>query len=120
MPDLKLLMALLITIVLALLIFRTNYSAAPSKVTKAKYWIKDKYNYMFLLLDLASAITYAIIGCYLSWDSITTIEALKQFAEYRFLISILTGAVFQQALPIILEIAMNKLNSFKASIGDRQ
>jgi len=120
MPDLKLLMALLITIVLALLIFRTNYAAAPTKVTKAKYWDKDKYNYMYLILDLASAITYAVIGCYLSWDSITTIESLKKFAEYRFLISILTGALFQQALPIILEIAMNKLNAFKASMGDRQ
>ncbi len=119
MPDLKLLMALLITIVLALLIFRTNYAAAPSKVTKAKYWNKDKYNYMFLFLDLASAITYAIIGCYLSWDSISNIEALKKFIEYRFLISIIAGAIFQQALPIILEIAMNKLNTFKASVGDR-
>lgn len=120
MPDVKLLLALSITIVLALLIFRTNYTAAPVKVTKAKYWDKDKYNYMYLFLDLASAITYAVIGCYLSWDSVTTIGALQKFAEYKFLISILSGALFQQALPIILEIAMNKLNNFKASIGDRR
>lgn len=122
MPEVKLVIALIITILLALLIFRTNYTA-DRKHSKLKYWDKElnSYNYNYLFLDLTCAVTYAIIGCYLAWDSISNIQNLKtDFEEYKFLLSIASGAIFQQTLPILLEISMNKLNGIKNNLGVRK
>ena len=109
----KLFVAICISTILAILIFRTNYVAAID-VQRQKYAApKDKYRYDLLLLDIFVTIIFALIGCYIAWDSITVISALQQYEEYKFLISILNGLLFQQVLPIIIEILMNKINQFK-------
>ena len=109
----KLFVAICISTILAILIFRTNYVAAIA-VQRQKYAApKDKYRYDLLLLDIFVTIIFALIGCYIAWDSITVISALQQYEEYKFLISILNGLLFQQVLPIIIEILMNKINQFK-------
>lgn len=109
----KLFVAICISTILAILIFRTNYVAAIA-VQRQKYATpKGKYRYDLLLLDIFVTIIFALIGCYIAWDSITVISALQQYEEYKFLISILNGLLFQQILPIIIEILMNKLNQFR-------
>ena len=109
----KLFVAICISTILAILIFRTNYVAAIA-VQRQKYTTpKGKYRYDLLLLDIFVTIIFALIGCYIAWDSITVISALQQYEEYKFLISILNGLLFQQVLPIIIEILMNKINQFK-------
>ena len=109
----KMLIAFLISIILAVLIFRQNYTK-DIKVARAKYIRKGgDYNYPYLITDILASVTFAIIGCYLAWDSITTIQALMIYEDKKFLISIMNGILFQQILPIIIEIAMNKVNAFK-------
>lgn len=109
----KLFVAICISTVLAILIFRTNYVAAIA-VQRQKYAApKGKYRYDLLLLDIFVTIIFALIGCYIAWDSITVISSLQKYEEYKFLISILNGLLFQQVLPIIIEILMNKINQFK-------
>lgn len=111
----KLLLAMLFSTVLAILIFKTNYNA-DIKNSRIKYSGKDGYHYGILLSDLTSAIAFALIGCYLCWDSITTIDNFKEYENYKFLLSILIGVMFQQILPILIEIAMNKLNDIRSKI----
>lgn len=111
MPDEKMLIAFVISTILAILLFRTNYTK-DIKIARAKYTKKDGYNYILLYSDLLSTISFAIIGCYLAWDSITNIP-LPDYENYKLLLSILNGILFQQLLPIIIEIAMNKINAFK-------
>ena len=109
----KLFVAICISTVLAILIFRTNYVAALA-VQRQKYSTPEgNYRYDLLLLDIFVTITFALIGCYIAWDSITVISGLHKYEEYKFLISILNGLLFQQVLPIIIEILMNKINQFK-------
>lgn len=112
----KLLLAMLFSTILAILIFKTNYNA-DIKNSRIKYSGKDGYHYGILVSDLASAIAFALIGCYLCWDSITTINNLKEWENYKFIASILFGIMFQQILPILIEIAMNKLNDIRSRIG---
>lgn len=111
----KLLLAMLFSTILAILIFKTNYNA-DIKNSRIKYSGKDGYHYGILLSDLTSAIAFALIGCYLCWDSITTIDNFKEYGNYKFLASILIGVMFQQILPILIEIAMNKLNDIRSKI----
>lgn len=111
----KLLLAMLFSTVLAILIFKTNYGA-DIKNSRNKYIGKNGYHYGLIISDITSAIAFALIGCYLCWDSITTIETLKQYESYKFLVSILIGVMFQQILPILLEVAMNKLNDIRSKI----
>ena len=110
----KMYIAFIISSVLAVLIFRTNYTK-DIKESRQKYTSGPgkKFNYAYLITDVASAIIFALIGCYLSWDSITTIASLRQYGSTKFINSIIFGVIFQQALPIIIEIAMDKINKFR-------
>ena len=73
----KLFVAICISTVLAILIFRTNYVAAIA-VQRQKYAApKGKYRYDLLLLDIFVTIIFALIGCYIAWDSITVISGLQ-------------------------------------------
>jgi hypothetical protein len=112
----KMLVAFLISIILSVLLFRTNYTK-DIKVSRAKYTEKGKYNYSYMLTDVLSSVSFSIVGCYLAWDSIATIEALKEYENYKFIYSILNGILFQQILPIIIEVAMNKINAVRNSEG---
>lgn len=112
MLDERMIAALLISSVLAILIFRTNYNATLA-IQRQKYINQNSYNYGLLILDIVTTVIFALIGCYLAWDSITGITGLQEYSEYKFLISILTGVLFQQILPIIIEIIMNKINQFR-------
>ena len=109
----KLFVAICISTVLAILIFRTNYVAALA-VQRQKYSTPEgNYRYDLLLLDIFVTIIFALIGCYIAWASITVISGLHKYEEYKFLISILNGLLFQQILPILIEIVMNKIHQFK-------
>lgn len=120
--EIKLIEALIISGLLSLLMFRINYDSNP-KISKAKYTnkIEDKivYNYSLLIIDLITAMLFALIGCYLSWNIISTIPDLKVYLDWIFPASILTGIMFQQILPIIIELAMNKINSFKPTNSNK-
>lgn len=118
MADLKMIEALVICTILSALVFRTNYFANV-KVSRAKYTEKGEYNYSMLYLDIATIMTYSLIGCYLSWDSISTNPIFENIRAYQTPASILMGLIFQQALPIAIELAMNKLNSYKPSSKER-
>lgn len=113
MDDLKMILALFISMVLAALIFRSNYST-NIKVSRARYTDKGAFQYFLFWTDLITAIVYALIGCYLAWDSISTIPDLLKYQSYISPISILTGVIFQQLLPIAIEIVMNKVNGFRS------
>lgn len=115
----KMYIAFIISSVLAVLIFRTNYTK-DIKESRSKYSTGSgkKFNYVYLITDVASAIIFALIGCYLSWDSITTIASLRQYESTKFIYSIVFGVIFQQALPIIIEIAMDKINKFRPNSGN--
>ena len=108
----KMYLALIISAILALLIFRQSYTS-NLKVYREKYTEDQKFNYSFLILDILTAISFAVIGCYLAWDALTTIQALNVYEEYKFLGSICNGVVFQQVLPIVVEYVLNKINLFK-------
>ena len=116
MDDFKMIIALTISMILAALIFRSNYSV-NIKASRARYTDKGVFQYSLFWGDLITAIVYALIGCYLSWDSISTIPDLLKYQPYIFPISILTGVIFQQLLPIAIEMVMNKLNALKSSIS---
>lgn len=114
MAEIKLIEALIISMLLAGLIFRTNYTS-NIKISRARYQEKNNsFNYLFFWVDVGTAILFALIGCYLSWDMITTIPDLYEYLSYRTPISIGVGVMFQQALPILIEYSMNKLNAFKS------
>lgn len=113
--DIKLIEALIISSILSVLIFRINYNS-NLKISRAKYTkTKDrtKYNYILLFTDLTVAILFALIGCYLSWNAISTIPDFKNYLTYIFPISILMGITFQQGLPVLIELVMDKINSFR-------
>ena len=113
--EIKLIEAMVISGILAILIFRINYASNP-KISRAKYTRtndKTKYNYLLLLIDLAVAILFALIGCYLAWNSISTIPKLYDYLDYIFPASIMTGITFQQGLPILIELVMDKLNTIR-------
>ena len=113
--EIKLIEAMVISGILAILIFRINYASNP-KISRAKYASTDdktKYNYLLLLTDLAVALLFALIGCYLAWNSISTIPKLYDYLDYIFPASIMTGITFQQGLPILIELVMNKLNTIR-------
>ena len=112
MTDIKMYEALVISMVLAVLIFRINYTS-NIKNSRARYTEKGSYNYSMLWADLVTAIIFSFIGCYLAWDAISTIPAVVEYQPYIFPFSILNGVIFQQALPIIIELVMNKINSFR-------
>lgn len=111
MLDERMLIALIISTILAILLFRINYTKNV-KIARANYTDKGNYNYLYLCIDIVVAISFAVIGCYLAWDSITTIP-LPDYENYKLLLSILNGILFQQILPIIIEISMNKINAYK-------
>lgn len=115
MADIKMIEALIISMILAALIFRTNY-VTNIKVSRARYTEKTIFNYVMFWADLTTAVVFALIGCYLAWDSITTIPNFVEYIPYKFPTSILTGVVFQQLLPILIELVMNKVNAFKAGM----
>lgn len=108
----KMYLALVLSAVLAVLIFRQTYTQ-NLKVHREKYTEGGKFNYQFLYLDVLTTITFAAIGCYLAWDTVTNINSLSQYEEYKFLISIITGVIFQQILPIIIEYILTKINVFR-------
>lgn len=110
--DDKMILALFISMILAALIFRTNY-VSNIKVSRARYTDKGVYQYALFWADLATAIVFALIGCYLAWDSITTIPDLQKYLSYISPMAILNGVIFQQLLPIAIEIIMNKVNAFR-------
>lgn len=112
MADLKMIEAIVISIVLSALVFRTNYFSNV-KVSRTRYTEKGVYNYGMLILDIITALAYSLIGCYLAWDSIVHIPIFAEYRTYITPASILSGLIFQQALPIAIELAMNKLNTFK-------
>ena len=112
MTDLKMYEALVISMVLAILIFRINYTS-NIKNSRARYTEKGIYNYLILSADIGTAIIFAFIGCYLAWDGISTIPTLEEYKPYIFPASILNGVIFQQVLPILIELVMNKINSFR-------
>lgn len=114
MTDIKMYEALVISMVLAALVFRINYTS-NIKNSRARYTEKGIYNYMMLSADLATAIIFSFIGCYLAWDAISTIPNLVEYQPFIFPASILNGVIFQQALPILIELVMNKINSFRPS-----
>lgn len=114
MTDIKMYEALVISMVLAVLIFRINYTSNV-KNSRARYTEKGIYNYMMLSADLITAIIFSFIGCYLAWDAISTIPNLVEYQPFIFPASILNGVIFQQALPILIELVMNKINSFRPS-----
>lgn len=111
MIDEKMLIAFVVSTILAILLFRTNYTK-DIKLSRMKYTEKGQFNYGYLFMDVLSTIAFTIIGCYLAWDSISNIP-LPDYENYKLLLSILNGVLFQQILPIIIEIAMNKINAFK-------
>lgn len=112
MADIKMYEALVISMVLAALIFRINYTS-NIKNSRSRYTEKGIYNYLMLFADLGTAIVFAFIGCYLAWDGITNIPNLNEYQPYIFPYSIFNGVIFQQVLPILIELAMNKINSFR-------
>ena len=112
MTDIKMYEALVISMVLAALVFRINYTSNV-KNSRARYTEKGIYNYMMLSADLITAIIFSFIGCYLAWDAISTIPNLVEYQPFIFPASILNGVIFQQALPILIELVMNKINSFR-------
>ena len=115
MAELKMIEALIISMILAALIFRTNY-VTNIKLSRAKYTENKKFQYALFWTDIITAVVYALIGCYLAWDSISTIPELQKYATWIFPLSILNGVLFQQLLPITIEFAMNKINVFRASM----
>lgn len=114
MIDLKLVEALIISAILSLLIFRTNY-VSNLKISRQKYFRSGgkEYDYLLLITDLVTALLFSLIGCYLSWSMITTIPDFVDYLTWKFPISVLMGITFQQVLPIIIELVMNKINSFR-------
>lgn len=120
--EIKLIEALVISGLLSLLMFRINYDS-NLKISRAKYTNKTedktKYNYLLLVTDLVTAMLFALIGCYLAWNTISTIPDLKVYLDWIFPASILTGIMFQQLLPIAIELAMNKVNSFRPTNSNK-
>lgn len=115
MIDLKMVEAIVICIALSILVFRTNYFSNV-KASRIRYTEKGVYNHSMLILDILTAVSFSLIGCYLTWDAIKHMPIFLAYKTYITPISILSGLTFQQALPIIIELAMNKLNSFKPKI----
>lgn len=113
--EIKLIEAIIISGILSILIFRINYTS-NLKVSRAKYARTDdktKYDYLLLLTDLIVAVLFALIGCYLSWNAISTIPDLHEYLPYIFFASIMTGVTFQQGLPILIELMMDKMNTLR-------
>lgn len=118
MADIKMIEAIVICTILSALVFRTHYFANV-KVSRARYTEKGKFDYGMLWLDILTVMSYSIIGCYLAWDSIGTNPAFDSFKIHQTPASILIGLVFQQALPIAIELVMNKINSYKPKKSGR-